>query len=222
MRRDIQRNADLWDDIADKIENVSMAAADAAEKLLARGLQLGFLLLEFAERPEIQAEIKRANERGKGKKPGPKSTPHGYVARKLSRQYKDRLPSLRWMRDCARAALEAKKRELPTGNVEKLIGWRKGISAGTSTIVIEPPDPARLLGLKADEAKKDSPPRSYKENLLALLNGLVRDAEKVVECCAREPNWSYTTSAELLQAPMAQLDSQLQRIGYGIRHKIRR
>ena len=224
MRRDIQRNAGLWDDLADKIQSVSSAAYDAAEKLLARGLQLGFLLLEFSERPEIQAEIKLVTERGKGTGRGRKPTPHGYVARKLARKYKDRLPSWKWMHNCTRAALEAKKSNLSAPSVQKLIGWqREFISApGGTNKSVEPPDPARLLGLKADEAKKDSPPRSYKENLLALLNGLVRDAEKVVECCAREPNWNNPTSADLLQAPMARLDSQLQRIGYGIRQKIRR
>ncbi len=222
MNREIQANAGIWDDLADKIQSVSSAAYAAAEKLLARGLQLGFLLLEFAERPEIQAEIKLVTERGKGTGRGRKPTPHGYVARKLARKYKDRLPSWKWMHNCTRAALEVKENGIAAASVQELIGWGRPISARSGTNeMIEPPDPARLLGLKADEAKKDSPPRSYKENLLALLNGLVRDAEKVVECCAREPNWNNPTSADLLQAPMARLDSQLQRIGYGIRQKIR-
>ena len=222
MNREIQANAGIWDDLADKIEDLSGAASEAAEILLAGGLQLGYFILEFAERPEIQAEIKRANETGKGTRHGRRFTPHGYVARKLAQKYKGRLPGSEWLRNCARAALEARLRNISAASVHNLVGWGRGFTSRSRGKPVEPPDPARLLGLKAGETEKASTPRSYKESLLALLNGLVRDAEKVVECCAREPNWSNVTSAELLQAPMARLDSQLQRIGYGIRHKIRR
>ena len=235
MGRDIQRNAGLWDDLADKIEGVSVAAADAAEKLLARGLQLGFLLLEFAERPEIQAEIKRVNERGKGTRHGRRFTPHGYVARKLAKQYKFRLPSSKWMGNCARAALEAKKKNLSSGNVKDLIGWGQGFEAPGCPKPLEPPDPARMLGLKADPPDRPDPkpaeaatgqpgkktaPERFEDSVVDAVSGMVLHAERLVESCESAAGWNYPGQFELVKSHLSRLNRKLNRIGYQVTYVV--
>ncbi len=240
MGRDIQRNAGLWDDIADKIEGVSMAAADAAEKLLTCGLQLGFLLLEFAERPEIQAEIKLVTERGKGKGRGRKFTLYGYVARKLAKQYEYRLPGSKWMTKCARAALMARERNLSATGVETIIGWRNFIEDGTRPIkIVEPPDPARMLGLKAEHshsrsrskpaagartetgtAGKKPAPENFEDSVVDAVSGMVLHAERLVESCESAAGWNYPGQFELVKSHLSRLDRKLNRIGYQVTYVV--
>jgi hypothetical protein len=84
-------------------------------------LAIGAVVVMFAERAEVQAEADEA----KKKQRGPKFTTVGYVAAKIVEEFgigNPFFPGVRQLRDCARAALEARKRGIVKGSVSELLG----------------------------------------------------------------------------------------------------
>ena len=68
------------EDLAAEIKPHLEAVIGSTEQAIGSGLAVGALVVEFSERPEILAEVERANTGRRGRK----FTPYGFVARLLS------------------------------------------------------------------------------------------------------------------------------------------
>jgi len=111
---------ETWEGLAAAVEERAKAAIADHNSALFGSLAVGALIVMFAQRPEVQAEAENA---GAGKR-GPKFTPFGFVAVQLAKRFGERLPSVRHLQRCARAAVVAKERNIIKGSLHQLLDWK--------------------------------------------------------------------------------------------------
>ena len=104
--------------------------------------------------------------------------------------------------------------------------------------MIVPPDPARLLGLKADRsdpkpagaatetgtgmgtAGKKPVPENFEDSVVGAVSGMVHHAERLVESCESAAGWSHPGQFDLVKSHISRLDRELNRIGYQVTYVV--
>jgi hypothetical protein len=112
-------NPETWDSLAQTIGTIWPLTIQYAKRAAQGGLKVGDMITTFAARPEIQAELEEANR----DRPDRKFTPVGFVADKLSEKYGNKLPGVKHLRDCARAATVIQSGGSSECGIRALLGW---------------------------------------------------------------------------------------------------
>lgn len=112
--------AESWQELTNEITTKWGLLLQDSQRAIRGSLAVGALIVMFSERPEIQAEAERAKQ----KQRGPKFSTIGYVAAKIVEDLgaqNPTIPSVRQLRDCASAAIEARKRGIVKGSISELL-----------------------------------------------------------------------------------------------------
>ncbi len=159
-----------WQELAAKIQDKNTAVTEAVQALAISAIVVGHAILEFSQRPDVQAEIAEANT---GRR-GAKWEPHNYVAQKIYREYgeKFKLPSAHWMGQWARAAKLHGPAALKTISIAKALGWKDGRQSmpEIKPALLMPP----AVADKGPEVEPD-----YGEEIVSGFRAMVRKCEQL-------------------------------------------
>jgi len=170
---------ETWEGLAAAVVERWNAAVADSNNAIYGSLAVGALIVMYSERPEVQLEAEKA---GAGKR-GPKFTPFGFVALQLSQRFGDKLPSVRHLQRCARAAVSAREHGIVKGNLHELLGWTRAKLPALADAVAIPKLPGGGNAAGGKPARLDG--ADFSKLVLRKLRGLEVVAQGLA---ARKPN----------------------------------
>jgi len=198
-----------WDSLAACVAERWAAAVQDHNRSFCGGLAIGALIVMFSERPEVQVEIAQYCI----DKRGPKFTATGWVAASLAREYGNKLPGLKHMNACARAAMIARKRGLTQASFRELLDWDR---------CQLPPlqHPLSVPSLLEPETEAGAAGNLGRAEYASLFLKRLRAFEYVAqELATKKPHgfrWAYPEGKEAVQSQLEECNRYLRHLGLEI------